>query len=119
MASTKRISSPDLISPGISSTSGRFAPGTSTVRIPAVFAARIFSFNPPMGSTRPRRVISPVMATSARTGIFVSADSSAVAMVIPAEGPSFGTAPSGIWMWKSLVLKASCEIPYFSLTERI
>ena len=27
----------------------------------------------------------------------------AVAMVIPAEGPSFGTAPSGRWIWVSSV----------------
>ena len=32
-------------------------------------AARSFSLRPPMGSTRPRRVISPVMATSRRTGM--------------------------------------------------
>ena len=55
----------------------------------------IFSFNPPIGSTLPRSVISPVMATSLLTGIFVSTLISDVAMVIPAEGPSFGMAPSG------------------------
>jgi hypothetical protein len=45
-----------------------------TLRIPPRWAASIFSFRPPMGSTRPRRVISPVMATSRRTGRRVSAD---------------------------------------------
>ena len=52
-----------------------------------------FSFKPPIGSTRPLKVISPVMATFARTFFPVTADSMAVAMVMPADGPSFGTAP--------------------------
>ena len=51
-----------------------------------------------IGSTRPLKVISPVIATSARTGVPVIAESIAVAMVTPAEGPSFGTAPSGMWI---------------------
>lgn len=38
------------------------------------------------------------IATSARTGVCVIAESIAVAIVIPADGPSFGTAPSGIWI---------------------
>ena len=58
-------------------------------------AAMGFSFNPPMGSTLPRNVISPVIATSCRTGIPDSALSRAVIMVTPAEGPSLGMAPSG------------------------
>ena len=41
------------------------------------------------------------MATSERVGISVRAEISATAMVIPAEGPSFGVAPSGMWMWMS------------------
>ena len=45
-----------------------------------------FSFRPPIGRTRPRRVISPVIATSLRTLRLVMAESIAVAMVIPAEG---------------------------------
>ncbi len=52
-----------------------------------------------MGSTRPRSVISPVIATSLRTGIPVSALMSAVAIVTPAEGPSLGIAPAGTWTW--------------------
>ena len=51
-----------------------------------------------MGSTRPRSVISPVMATFWRTGMPVSAETSAVVIVTPALGPSLGTAPSGTWM---------------------
>ena len=31
-----------------------------------------------------------------------------VAMVIPAEGPSFGVAPSGTWMWIFLARSAAC-----------
>ena len=48
-----------------------------------------------MGSTRPRRVTSPVMATSRLTGMPLKALTMAVTIVTPAEGPSFGTAPSG------------------------
>ena len=37
--------------------------------LPPRAAARSFSFRPPIGSTRPRSVISPVIATSWRTGM--------------------------------------------------
>ena len=57
-----------------------------------------------MGSTLPRSVTSPVMATSCRTARPVRADSMAVVMAMPAEGPSLGTAPSGKWTWISFVL---------------
>ena len=70
-------------------------------RMPCRCAASSFSFNPPMGNTRPRTVISPVMAMSARTGMLVSALRMLVAMVMPAEGPSFGIAPSGTCKWMS------------------
>ena len=56
---------------------------------------------PPTPRTRPRKVISPVMATSLRVGVPVSAEMSATAIVIPADGPSLGVAPSGMWMWMS------------------
>ena len=68
---------------------------------PARWAASTFSFTPPIGSTLPRSVISPVMATSRRTAILVSADTSVLAIVMPAEGPSFGMAPSGTCTWMS------------------
>ena len=64
----------------------------------------VFSFSPPMGSTRPRSVTSPVMASFARIFRPVRAEQRAVVMAMPAEGPSLGTAPSGKWMWMSLVL---------------
>ena len=43
----------------------------------------------------PRKVISPVIATSARTGIWVMAETKAIHIPIPALGPSLGVAPSG------------------------
>ena len=64
----------------------------------------VFSRRPPMGRTRPRSVTSPVMATSRRTGVPVRAEISATVMVMPAEGPSLGTAPSGKWIWMSRFL---------------
>ena len=83
---------------GISSKSFSFRSGIIIVRIPARKAAKDFSLSPPIGSTLPRKVISPVMATSLLTARFVSAEMSAVAMVIPADGPSLGIAPAGTWM---------------------
>jgi hypothetical protein len=71
------------------------ASGIKTNCTPALFAARSFSFKPPMANTSPRKVISPVMATSARTGMSVNTDTNAVQTAAPAEGPSLGTAPSG------------------------
>ena len=47
------------------------------------------------------QVISPVMATSLRTGILLRADTIEVAIVIPADGPSLGMAPSGTCTWMS------------------
>ena len=73
----------------------RFALGRSPALIPARFAASVFSFSPPIGSTSPRSVISPVMATSWRTGRFSISDASAVNIATPALGPSLGTAPAG------------------------
>ena len=63
--------------------------------MPILYAASAFSFKPPMGRTLPRSVISPVIATDFLTGFLVNAESIAVAMVMPALGPSLGVAPSG------------------------
>ena len=41
----------------------------------------------------------------------VSADASAVAIVTPADGPSFGIAPAGTWMWMSFFSKKSASMP--------
>ena len=62
--------------------------------MPARCAASTFSLIPPTG-TNPVRLISPVMAVSLRTGFAGHRrEASAVAMVIPAEGPSLGMAPT-------------------------
>ena len=66
---------------------------------PARWAASTFCFTPPIGSTRPCSVTSPVMPTIGRTGCPVSSDTSAVVIVTPALGPSFGTAPAGTCTW--------------------
>src|SRR5262249_47580810 len=73
--------------------------GGRKVRTPPGWAAKVFSRRPPMGRTLPRRVTSPVIATSLRTLRPVRAEMRAVAMVMPAEGPSFGMAPAGVWTW--------------------
>src|SRR5271156_5474482 len=62
-----------------------------------------FFFHAPVGRNLPRRVISPVMGTSRRTGFLVSALTSEVQMVMPAEGPSLGIAPSGTCTWISML----------------
>ena len=64
-------------------------------------ADKLITFDNPLGNTFPRNVISPVMARLLRTFRCVKADVSAVRMVMPADGPSLGVAPSGTWMWMS------------------
>ena len=78
---------------------------------PARCAATTFSLMPPTGSTRPRRLISPVMAVSLRMVRSVISEVSAMNMATPALGPSFGVAPAGTWMWMSLVSKRSASMP--------
>ncbi len=72
-----------------------------------------------MGRTRPRRVISPVMARSLRTGRFKRAETMDVARVMPAEGPSLGVAPSGTCTWMSMSLWKSRLSPKASERERM
>src|SRR5580704_17440809 len=55
-------------------------------------AATTFSLMPPTGSTRPRRLISPVIAVSLRTVRLVNSETRAVNIVTPALGPAFGIA---------------------------
>jgi len=50
---------------------------------------------PPTGKTSPARDISPVIETSDRTILSVNNEINAVAIVIPADGPSFGIAAAG------------------------
>ena len=98
-------------SSGMSSMSFALRSGSSTWVMPARCAARTFSFTPPMGSTTPRRVISPVIAMSLRTGRPVSSEVTAVTMVTPAEGPSFGVPPCGTCTCMSLFCRNSGSIP--------
>src|SRR5207248_1792119 len=89
-----------------------FCRGRMTSLTPTRRAARTFSLMPPTGSTRPDRVISPVIAMSPRTGRPVSSDAIAAAMVTPADGPSFGIAPDGTCTWISAFLKKSGSMLY-------
>jgi hypothetical protein len=63
--------------------------GTITSVNPAACAASTFCFNPPIGSTRPCSVTSPVMPIVLFTGRCVSSEAMAVTIVMPALGPSF------------------------------
>ena len=72
---------------------------------PAACAASAFCLSPPIGSTRPCSVISPVIPTVCLTARPVSSEASAVTIVTPALGPSLGIAPAGTWMWNSPVLE--------------
>ena len=84
-----------LTSRGTSARSFWLRLGRMNVLMPARCAASTFSRMPPTGRTRPRRVISPVMGTSRRAGRRVKPEIRAVAIVIPADGPSFGMPPAG------------------------
>src|SRR5436190_7150907 len=111
IVSTGVISSSCFTSSGTSTRSLLLRAGTSTRFTPARAAAVSFSFKPPIGSTRPRRVSSPVIARSLRAGRRHSSDASAVAIVIPAEGPSFGTAPAGTCKCTSVSVNVSSGMP--------
>ena len=84
-----------LILIGINSTSFSFDFGNIILLMPYLSAARTFSLTPPIGKTLPLNVISPVIAISYLTFLPDKAEYRDVAIDIPAEGPSFGTAPSG------------------------
>ena len=86
---------------------GRFRSGMMTSVRPAACAASTFCFNPPIGSTRPCNVTSPVMPTPAFTGRPVTSDANAVVIVMPADGPSLGTAPDGTCRWNFRCSNAS------------
>src|SRR5213593_780772 len=111
IVSTGTISRSCFTPSGTSTISLWFRPGTSTVFTPARAAAVSFSLSPPIGSTRPRSVSSPVIATSWRAGRRQSREASAAAMVIPADGPSFGTAPAGTWRCTSVCVNVSSGMP--------
>ena len=79
--------------------------------MPARCAATTFSLMPPTGSTRPRRLISPVIAVSLRIVRSVISEVSAMNMATPALGPSLGVAPAGTWTWMSLFSKRLASMP--------
>ena len=81
---------------------------------PLLCAAIDFSRNPPIGKTLPLSVTSPVIPTQWSTFLPLKVEIIAVAIVIPADGPSLGIAPSGTWICKSLCLKTSGLISNFS-----
>ena len=103
---------------GTSSRSGPLRAGSTTVVRPARWAASTFWRTPPMGSTRPCSVTSPVMPTAERTGTSRSRLTSAVVMVTPADGPSFGMAPAGTCTWNRLPEKTVGSMPRASAWDR-
>src|SRR2546425_899342 len=109
--STGLISINFFTSSGTSTMSLWLRAGTITVFTPARAAAVSFSLSPPIGSTRPRSVSSPVIATSWRAGRRHKSDARAAAIVIPADGPSLGTAPAGTCRCTSVCVNASSGMP--------
>ena len=96
---------------GISTRSLAFSLGITTVVIPPLRAANNFSFKPPMGSTSPLKVISPVIATFALTGIPVNEDTRAVGnMNVNARGDVLGRSGQVVET-KQEVVKKYYEMP--------
>src|SRR5579884_4243050 len=118
IVSTRTKVSASRVSGGRSARSGSFSRGRITRRRPARCAASAFSRTPPIGSTWPVRVISPVMPTSSATGSPRTREARAVAIVTPADGPSLGTAPAGTWMWTSCVVNQLSSTPSSPACER-
>ncbi len=116
--STSTNFSRDFTSAGTSTRYFSLGFGRMTCRIPARSAPGNFSLRPPMGRTRPRSVISPVIATCFRTGVAVNSEANAVNIAMPAEGPSFGTAPPGTGTWMSVSLKAPAAMPSSAQRDR-
>lgn len=61
-------------------------------------AAKDFSLKPPIVIELPRKSTSPVIPTSFLNGLLITALRIAVEIATPADGPSFGVAPSGACM---------------------
>ena len=96
MLLTGMISICSLTSLDTSLRSIRFSSGMKALVTPALWAAMSFSLSPPIGVTEPLKATSPVMAMCGSTLLPESREAKAVVSVTPADGPSFGTAPSGI-----------------------
>ena len=105
-------------SAGTSSRSPRLRSGRMTSVMPAAWAASTFCLRPPIGSTRPCSVTSPVIPTVCFTGRPLSNEASAVTIVTPALGPSLGMAPAGTWTWNSCSSNASSAMPSSSAWPR-
>jgi hypothetical protein len=58
------------------------------------------------------------MAMSRRIGMPVMTEASTVAMAMPADGPSFGVAPSGTWTWMSRRSNSGGSMPKSTARER-
>lgn len=88
------IFSLSFTSAATSSRSSVLSKGINTFVIPALWAAISFSGSPPIGSTPPRRNFTGhgIIRADSLSG---NKEASAVVNVMPADGPSFGTAPSG------------------------
>ncbi len=82
-------------SSGSSRRSFSFAAGSITSRNPLRYAASTFSFTPPISSTLPRSVTSPVTPMSRRTARRLITLAIASVTATPALGPSLGTDPAG------------------------
>ena len=57
------------------------------------------------------------MAIFGATGLSHRSEASAVVSVMPAEGPSFGVAPSGTWMCRSFFSNSSALSGYMAFTR--
>jgi hypothetical protein len=69
-----------------------------------------FSLIPPTGKTRPWSEISPVIAKSFLTLLFVKRETKAVVIQTPALGPSFGIEAAGKWTWISNYLNINSDL---------
>ena len=96
---TCTISRPSVTSTGRSLTSFLFCCGRMTFLTPAVSAPINFCLMPPTGMTLPRSENSPVMAMVGGTVLPLNRLIKATVWAIPADGPSFGTAPDGQCTW--------------------
>lgn len=79
----------------IFSKSSLFSFGKMKVLTPARIPPKILSSRPPIGVTRPCKLISPVIAILFLIFLSLNRLKMQVVMAVPADGPSLGTAPSG------------------------
>ena len=97
--------------------SGRFLSGTRTFFICAILAANVFSFKPPIAVPASQCDLTGHGNACANL-LSGHRGEHGCCIVMPADGPSFGTAPSGICKCRSCSLKYLLSTPYRSATER-